>query len=241
MSGLASKQQSLKIFEKLKAKPANKVGSLVPPTPPPRFLVGLTQHANRPAPSRSASTAARRTRLGPRSPLESTFAWTALPITATSVSTSPSFGLPISTVCNAPFPSVYADARTGGVANPLAEWQWDQLRIMKVGGNESATKFFQSNGGSAALNSKDPKTKYTSAVATKYKEELKKRAARDAKEYGVQPARIAAPPAALTRGVSPLPGTPKRWSSPKLLKAARAATLRPRRRMTSSPRGAGPP
>lgn len=53
---------------------------------------------------------------------------------------------------------------------------------MKVGGNESATKFFQQNGGSAALNSKDPKTKYHSAVATKYKEELKKRAARDAKE-----------------------------------------------------------
>lgn len=56
------------------------------------------------------------------------------------------------------------------------------MRVMKVGGNESATKFFQSNGGSAALNSKDPKTKYTSAAATKYKEELKKRAARDAKE-----------------------------------------------------------
>ncbi len=54
---------------------------------------------------------------------------------------------------------------------------------MKVGGNESATKFFQSNGGSAALNSKDPKTKYTSNAAVKYKEELKKRAARDAKEY----------------------------------------------------------
>jgi ADP-ribosylation factor GTPase-activating protein 2/3 len=54
--------------------------------------------------------------------------------------------------------------------------------MMKVGGNESATKFFQQNGGSAALNSKDPKTKYQSAAATKYKEELKKRAARDAKE-----------------------------------------------------------
>jgi len=54
---------------------------------------------------------------------------------------------------------------------------------MKVGGNESATKFFQQNGGSAALNSKDPKTKYQSSAATKYKEELKKRAARDAKEY----------------------------------------------------------
>ncbi len=33
---------------------------------------------------------------------------------------------------------------------------------MKVGGNESATKFFQQNGGTAALNSKDPKTKYQS-------------------------------------------------------------------------------
>lgn len=54
---------------------------------------------------------------------------------------------------------------------------------MKVGGNESATKFFQQNGGTAALNSKDPKTKYQSNAATKYKEELKRRAARDAKEY----------------------------------------------------------
>jgi ADP-ribosylation factor GTPase-activating protein 2/3 len=54
---------------------------------------------------------------------------------------------------------------------------------MKVGGNESATKFFQSNGGTAALNSKDPKTKYQSAAATKYKEELKRRAAKDEAEY----------------------------------------------------------
>jgi hypothetical protein len=67
-------------------------------------------------------------------------------------------------------------------ADLALEWQWDQLRIMKVGGNESATKFFQSNGGTAALNSKDPTTKYTSNAATKYKEELKKRAARDAAE-----------------------------------------------------------
>ena len=63
------------------------------------------------------------------------------------------------------------------------EWGWDQLRIMKVGGNESATKYFQSHGGSAALASKDAKTKYTSNTATKYKEELKKRAAADAREY----------------------------------------------------------
>jgi hypothetical protein len=64
----------------------------------------------------------------------------------------------------------------------VLEWQWDQLRIMKVGGNESATKFFQSNGGTAALNSKDPTTKYTSNAATKYKDELKRRSARDAAE-----------------------------------------------------------
>lgn len=54
---------------------------------------------------------------------------------------------------------------------------------MKVGGNESATKYFRANGGSAALASKDPKTKYQSPAATKYKDELKKRAARDALEF----------------------------------------------------------
>lgn len=52
---------------------------------------------------------------------------------------------------------------------------------MKVGGNDSATKYFQTHGGSAALNSKDPKTKYTSTAATKYKEELARRVAADQK------------------------------------------------------------
>ena len=54
---------------------------------------------------------------------------------------------------------------------------------MKVGGNESATKYFQSHGGTAALSSKDPKVKYTSNAATKYKDELKRRATADAREY----------------------------------------------------------
>lgn len=54
---------------------------------------------------------------------------------------------------------------------------------MKVGGNESATKFFQSNGGTAALASKDAKVKYTSNAANKYKEELKRRVVRDTEEY----------------------------------------------------------
>ncbi|KAI5265331.1 putative ARF GTPase activator [Aureobasidium subglaciale] len=62
-------------------------------------------------------------------------------------------------------------------------WQWEQLRTFKVGGNESATKYFQSHGGSAALASKDPKTKYTSNAANKYKEELTRRCQADAKLY----------------------------------------------------------
>ncbi|KAI9851074.1 MAG: ADP-ribosylation factor GTPase activating protein, ER-Golgi transport [Thelocarpon superellum] len=65
----------------------------------------------------------------------------------------------------------------------LDQWQWDQLRLMKVGGNESATKYFQTHGGTAALASKDAKVKYESNAATKYKEELKRRATADAKEY----------------------------------------------------------
>jgi ADP-ribosylation factor GTPase-activating protein 2/3 len=58
---------------------------------------------------------------------------------------------------------------------------------MKVGGNESATKYFQTHGGVAALASKDPKTKYTSNAATKYKDELTRRCALDAAQYAAQP------------------------------------------------------
>lgn len=50
---------------------------------------------------------------------------------------------------------------------------------MKVGGNESARVFFQRNGGSAALASKDAKVKYTSGAAGKYKEELGRRVEAD--------------------------------------------------------------
>ncbi|KAL2834263.1 hypothetical protein BDW59DRAFT_45558 [Aspergillus cavernicola] len=65
----------------------------------------------------------------------------------------------------------------------LDQWQWEQLRVMKVGGNESATKYFQSNGGSAALSGRDVKIKYTCNAAVKYKEELKRRAALDAQQF----------------------------------------------------------
>jgi ADP-ribosylation factor GTPase-activating protein 2/3 len=71
---------------------------------------------------------------------------------------------------------------SSGTQLTISVWQWEQLRLFKVGGNESATKFFQSNGGSAALASKDAKVKYTSNAANKYKEELKRRAAKDAQE-----------------------------------------------------------
>lgn len=54
---------------------------------------------------------------------------------------------------------------------------------MKTGGNESATKYFQSHGGSAALASKDPKTKYTSNAATKYKDELQRRVEADIRKH----------------------------------------------------------
>ncbi|KAF3923056.1 Centaurin-gamma-1A [Dactylellina cionopaga] len=67
----------------------------------------------------------------------------------------------------------------------LDQWTWDQLRLMKVGGNKAIQEFFIDNGGSAALSAKDAKVKYTSNAANKYKEEIKRRAADDAKSYPV--------------------------------------------------------
>lgn len=55
------------------------------------------------------------------------------------------------------------------------------MRTMKVGGNDAATKWWQSHGGTALLRNKDPRTKYDSEVARKYKLHLKNLSAADAK------------------------------------------------------------
>lgn len=66
----------------------------------------------------------------------------------------------------------------------LDQWQRIQLRHFKFGGNQVAKEFFQKNGGSQFLAGKvDPTTKYTSPVAKKYKENLKKTAAQDALKH----------------------------------------------------------
>ncbi|CAG8828306.1 24154_t:CDS:2, partial [Dentiscutata erythropus] len=67
------------------------------------------------------------------------------------------------------------------VSSALDSWTWDQLRIMKVGGNAAALDYFSKYGGSTSVNNKDGKLKYTSRVALKYKDELVKRAKEDAK------------------------------------------------------------
>ncbi|KAK0563906.1 ADP-ribosylation factor GTPase activating protein, ER-Golgi transport [Tilletia horrida] len=63
----------------------------------------------------------------------------------------------------------------------LDSWTWQQLRLMKVGGNGNAADFFNKHGGSSLLQAKtEGKIKYASSVAAAYKAELAKRAMEDA-------------------------------------------------------------
>ncbi|KIJ45897.1 hypothetical protein M422DRAFT_206553 [Sphaerobolus stellatus SS14] len=65
----------------------------------------------------------------------------------------------------------------------LDSWQLNQLRMMKVGGNQNAREFFTKHGGAALLNDADTKKKYTHRVADMYKEELARRVKEDAQRY----------------------------------------------------------
>ncbi|KAJ5867263.1 hypothetical protein N7534_001816 [Penicillium rubens] len=124
----------------------------------------------------------------------------------------------------------------------LDQWQWEQLRLMKVGGNESATKYFQSHGGSAALASKDTKVKYTCNAAVKYKEELKRRAALDAQQ-SVDPISVELARLCANSTVAPLgtPGKSLLRISPLALPRMTRAPLLATATMISSPPGTSPP
>lgn len=65
----------------------------------------------------------------------------------------------------------------------LDTWTWDQLRLMRVGGNAAAAEYFKKHGGTSLLSIKDAKIKYSSKAASQYKEEIKKRALLDAKQH----------------------------------------------------------
>ncbi|KAI9054498.1 hypothetical protein LZ554_001656 [Drepanopeziza brunnea f. sp. 'monogermtubi'] len=127
-NGMASKAESLQLFQKLKTKPENKIC--------------FDCKQNNPT-------------------------WTSVP-----------FAIYLCLDCS-------SNHRNLGVhisfvrSTNLDQWQWRQLRLMKMGGNEAIKKYFQSHGGSAALASKDSKTKYGSAVAESYKKYLNALADKD--------------------------------------------------------------
>ncbi|KAI8889630.1 ArfGap-domain-containing protein, partial [Backusella circina FSU 941] len=61
----------------------------------------------------------------------------------------------------------------------LDSWTWEQLRMMKVGGNQAASEFFSKN---SINSSKDTRAKYSSRVGQQYKELLAKRTTVDGTE-----------------------------------------------------------
>ncbi|KAL7747555.1 ADP-ribosylation factor GTPase-activating protein 2 [Sorochytrium milnesiophthora] len=60
----------------------------------------------------------------------------------------------------------------------LDTWTWDQLRLMKVGGNQAALEFFKQHGG-LQFGAKDIQAKYSSRAATLWKDKLTSRAEED--------------------------------------------------------------
>jgi len=83
----------------------------------------------------------------------------------------------------------------------LDSWTWEQLRIMKVGGNGAAHAFLKNYGGGAKF--KDAATKYSSKAVQMYRAKLKQKAAEDEAKYGVLLVPCVAPrcPNPLMRGV----------------------------------------
>ncbi|EPZ36273.1 ArfGap-domain-containing protein, partial [Rozella allomycis CSF55] len=61
----------------------------------------------------------------------------------------------------------------------LDSWSWEQLRIMKVGGNGNAREYFSK----FSTGNSDPKSRYSSKMALQYKERLSELAKEDARSY----------------------------------------------------------
>ncbi|KAI8975603.1 hypothetical protein BDF20DRAFT_617870 [Mycotypha africana] len=59
----------------------------------------------------------------------------------------------------------------------LDSWTWEQLRMMKVGGNQPASEFFAKGGSSTT---RDARLKYSSRLGQQYKEQLVRKTAEDA-------------------------------------------------------------
>lgn len=69
----------------------------------------------------------------------------------------------------------------------LDSWTWDQLRTMKVGGNQAFSDYISKHGRGQVTANTNAKEKYTSAAAQQYKDELKRRAKEDELRYGPGP------------------------------------------------------
>jgi ADP-ribosylation factor GTPase-activating protein 2/3 len=61
----------------------------------------------------------------------------------------------------------------------LDSWTWDQLRIMKVGGNQAFKEYVIHTAKRPELLNKDAKSRYDSDVARKYKKVIEARAKED--------------------------------------------------------------